>query len=198
MNQKSFMIALGLLSILAVSGLAQDSQPSRPRATTRPARPEKADRQLSEARMGELLDRMKEEKPEMYARMIDLRQNHPAAFVRSMANLDEVTRQLDNLPPELRETFLRFREDNVKAATLVRQIHDASEDGQKASLRVKLRDVVAQQFDDAQKLKEYRVQQLNRQLDNLRKELDERAAKRDEIIDGRTKELEENKPDRFW
>lgn len=199
MNNKSFLIALGLLAVLGAAVIAQDSQPAvRLHPTTRPARLEKADRQLSESRIGELLDRMKNERPEMYARLIDLRQNHPAAFIRSMNNLDEITRQLDNLPPELRGTYMRLRSDNEKSAALLRQIRDASDDSQKEDLRKELREVVSRQFDDTQKLKEFRMQQLSRQLDNLRKELDERAAKRDEIIDARMKNLEGGNPMRLW
>ena len=169
------------------------SAPGATQPTSRPAPP-----RLSEERIGELMDRMKTEQPDMYQHMQELQKTRPAAFARMIVDVDRSVRQMDALPPELRESFRQLREDNIRAADLVKQIRNAQDQTEKQRLTEELQQVVSRQFDNMQKKREYDLQQLTRRLDDLKHELNDRAARRSEFIDTRVKTLLEGRAGRAW
>jgi hypothetical protein len=144
---------------------------------------------MSERRMEELLGRLKELDPEMHGRLAKLREERPQSFQRSMGALDRFVSQLDKLPGDLRPVLIGQRRDNVALVQTVRTYRAEADPARKAELRRQAADLTGRVFDAEQKLKLHDLQQLSKQIGELRKELADRTAQRDRIIQSRVERL---------
>lgn len=196
------MIAvIAAVAAAAMLAGAQDTRPSRPprrpasatqpadQADTRPAtRPSRRGR-LTDAQIAELLGWLQVNQPNSYRHAMALRREDERHFHAFMSGIARLRAQIEDMPADLQRRTWRIREDNVKIAELLKQ-HEAAESAEAREAVVRqLRDVVDRQFEDTQKLKEYQLRLLARQLDDLRQQLVERLQRREEFINQRVADL---------
>lgn len=196
MNGKSFFVAMALVMALAVVVAGRDGgDADRPAGANPdklptwrhpvPGRPPGPRRQISPERVEALLKKMKAREPEIYEHLKTLRKENPRAFAQAVMKVDRVHRRMDELPPEIRKMLAGQRKNRMARYGLVKRYRSATDEDARAALAGKIRDVTARIFDADQKFKEFKLQQMTRELEQLKKELQDRAARRDELI-GRT------------
>ncbi len=195
------LVAMVLAGLSVVSAQKDDPPPRQPPrqspapttgragATTRRGRPHSyrgsggSRRPLSEERVAELLEGIKKDRPEMHEKLIQLRKSDPRAFTESLRRIDYYVRRWESQPPEVREIYTRLRKNGFEVMRLSRAYRSETDASKKAEIRQKIKALAASRFDDEQKLKEYRLQQLAKQLKELEEEVAERAGQREKHID---------------
>jgi polyhydroxyalkanoate synthesis regulator phasin len=83
----------------------------------------------------------------------------------------------------MREALIQQRQDRVARYRLLKQHQAASDPERREEIREKIHRLVGRMFDTDQTLKEYKVEQLTRELDALKRDLADRVARRDDLID---------------
>jgi len=194
MNHRTFLTALALIAATALAVAATSDSPGGPTTGSEPAvghprrpmgehgRP-KAPPAPSAERIEQLLERMKTEQPEMYEHLMRLRGSDRRSFRRAIAGIDRLVRRLEELPRELREVVVQQRRDRIARLRLVRQYRAAADPARREAIQAEIRRLVGRMFDADQKIKEHKVEQLARELEQLKADLADRASRREELID---------------
>lgn len=152
--------------------------PRRP--TTQPHR-----RGLSEAQEKELLAVLKDKRPELYKRLIDMKgkdTNRPS-YRWTLQMMWRWYERWKHLPKEIQDAAIAEMDSKIEGYRLAREMQKVDSVGEKEQIMTKLRGVVGKQFDAEQTVRGYRLTQLAKQLERAREELQARAKRRAEIID---------------
>ncbi len=204
MNRRSLCVAATLLAATSLIVIAQNGPRPRPmpghghganarsKPTDRTGGPRHGSRwsrRLTDEQIEKLLVRLEKEQPEMHKRLIRLRKENPGAFRGAMTGIDRMARFLDLLPLELQEVFKRQQSEKIELAQILKRYHAEKDEARKKQFSKEVGELTARQFDDDQKMREYRLGQLTKQLAELKTQLAERTANRDSIIAERTKAL---------
>ncbi len=102
--------------------------------------------------------------------------------MRAMVRIDRFYRRMADLPAEIQKTMADQREDRVERFDLLMEYRRATDEAVRAPLRQKISGLTSRLFDADQKLKEYKLEQLTQELEQLRAELKDRATRREELI----------------
>jgi len=190
MNHRTFLIALATVAAAAMvvgavdEGPRDGALPPSPPADAPPPGPP-----LTPQRVDELLESIRNDRPLVYRHLMELRRRDPGQFRRAMAGLDHFFRQLENLPPELREAVVDQRQDRLQRHHLVRRYHATADTTQRDAMAREIRALTGRIFDTDQALREYKVRQLEKEVRALQAQLAARAVQRDTLIDRRVAEL---------
>ncbi len=193
MNGRSFLIAIAMVMLAGVVVTARDggsfdgSRPASQGAAPPPGharghRGPGEPRRIPLDRVESLLAKMKTAQPRAYDHLQRLRRDHPRAFMRAMVRIDRFHRRMADLPAEMQKTIAAQRENRVERFDLLMEYRRATDETVRAPLRQKISGLTSRLFDADQKLKEYKLEQLTKELEQLRAELKDRATRREELI----------------
>ncbi len=88
-----------------------------------------------------------------------------------------------DLEPGLGDVFLRSRRLDHRIGEVVARVWEAEDEPARSAARADLRAAVSEQFDLDLKLEQAEVRELERQVKELRRELQEHNDRRDELVD---------------
>lgn len=194
MNHRTFLLALVLIAVGALVVAATDEGPGRPAPRTGPALRHgppgphakshgAPPRRLSAERIEQVMEHLRARMPRMYERFCDLRRNKPRAFERAIARMDGFIRRLEEMPEDVRETVIQERRDQVDQHQLVKKYHVTVDPQRREQIRAEIHILAGRLFDAKQKLTKFRVEQLTKELEQLRKDWDARNDRRKQLID---------------
>ena len=188
---------------------AEDAPATQPAAATQPATtmaatmPEIGDIELPARRPrprltaeqeAEVLEFLKQRRPEQYQQLIKMRGEDDAGYHRSLRAVEGFLRRWRNLPEKIRESTLRERDARIRALQMVKQFQQAKDPADQARLRGELRQAVAELFEAEQVIREHRLAELEAQIAELRKELESRRARGAQGLDERVEQLLQSRP----
>jgi hypothetical protein len=136
----------------------------------------------------ELLDVLKERMPERFTRLQKLKEESPRMYATSMREIWRWYSGWKTAPRDVQDAFVASQQAQIRISQVVRQIESAPA-GERARLRDELRAAVGAEFNADQKIRQYRLGQLQEQLTKLREQMQQRAAQRDRFIDERIDRL---------
>lgn len=198
--QRDKLIAERLRSLLsppAPPGPPQAAPPAalhfrpgeRPPASQPPRRLPYRRRPLTRQEEAEVLAFAKKQLPDVHERLLKLRKQDPPAAARSLRGIHSLMGTVRRYPPEVGQVVIKRHRVNVAIFAAVRQHRAAESPGEKQRLRKRLLELLGEQFDYDQTVKEYNVKRLKQQLDDLRALIAQRRRDRDRIIADRLEHL---------
>jgi hypothetical protein len=183
-----------VLAVLVLLGPLSEAQEMRREGRERGRRPflaarEDADGVKPPFLAGKWMERLKQDNPDEFRRMQELREEDPERFQQVVRE-----RLRDRVGSTLKEMVGRYDD---RARELSRKYHEATSEEQKAELRQQLEDAVGEAFDARLSGQKRLLKRLEEQLDNLRGRIETREAHKDEICRQRLQELTRD-PDLRW
>jgi len=145
--------------------------------------------ELTEKQEAELLAAIKKRRPEYYEELMRLKEETPQRYRWAIARVWRLHQRWQYLPQEAREAAATHHDLRVKAAQMIYQWQQAKDPEKKARLKKELHNVLAEQFDAQQTLREYQLVEFEKRIKHIRQELQARAKDRDKIIAERLEEL---------
>ncbi len=203
MRRWMLMVMVAMVTAAATGLPAADEAPaSRPERAPRMDGPQDGPRgerhgppprALTEAQEAELLDAIRQRRPEYHERLMQLKEEQPWRYRRAMGFLWDWHERLKRMDPEERESVLAEHEARIEVARLARALRDAPDDARRAELREQLRTAIVAQFAAEQKRYEARLKALEEQVKQLREGLEAREQRKDELIEERFTRVLDNK-----
>lgn len=126
------------------------------------------------------LENMKNENPEEYERLSNLRQSNPTEFRQEM-----LKRHLERRRDKVR----RDSKHEEETLELAEQFRKAETDEEKNDLREKLKEAVYNAFDANLRSSQERIERMEKELQKLREHLERRKAKKERICEARILDL---------
>ncbi|GMV97905.1 MAG: hypothetical protein AMXMBFR83_22580 [Phycisphaerae bacterium] len=143
-----------------------------------PARPPGPDEPLSPERIDQLMRFTRENFPQVHDRLRRLREADPVAFQhmirRTAARLQNIL-DAQQRDPRLAERMIEEQRIQLALADLARRYHQARTDGERERIRRQIEARLGERFERQQG-------RARREIENLRRRLDERERNREEIL----------------
>jgi len=144
-----------------------------------------------------VLNMIREKHPEAFRDLQRLREQDPQAFDRKIAEaaprfLDAVKAQIED--PAAAESRKRMFEIGREVEETLRAIEGAEDAGAREDLVRRLRELINEQFELRIGFQQRRLEGLERQIGQVRREIEEFQAQRDQLVDQRLVELIERGP----
>jgi hypothetical protein len=149
---------------------------------------------LTDAQEKELLQFLQQNHPEQAKRLAELKQNNAMRYQWAIRAAWRWYERWRNMPKDVQEAFITADHARVKVWRLANQVHDATSPEEKTRLEGELRQTVLQMVQAEQKIREYRLKQLEEEIERLRADLRDRQAKLEKIVDHRVERLIKNPP----
>lgn len=185
-----------LLSVSVVAGAAAllFAQAGARDANSRPPKAGRGDGDgpavaVSDPQEEELLAALKDKRPEEHRRLLRLKQENPRFYREALAAAWRAYLGWRNLPPDVQKAQQAVQQARLEAFRIGREFAAAKDDAQKQRLRSRLLQVLGQEFDSDQVVREYRLGQLEEQIKRLRAELKDRADRRTQVIERTVSDL---------
>jgi len=184
------LVAVGAC-VLSVSVRADQGGGPAPRVTvtmspkgTVTTRPAKRPRwELKGEQIKELVEFLRDKRPEQYDQLAKLRDSDPRAYQRTARALYWFMHRVKAMPSHVQGPYIKMTDLSVKIWQKVRQLREATDAAQKKLLTAELRELVDQRFEPEQVVREYRIAQMEDQIKRLREQLKDRAAHRAQAVD---------------
>lgn len=181
------LVALSLLGLSRLPLAAQPAQPASapaPAAASQPAsqpasRPGRA---LTEAQEAELMAFLRQTDPVLVKQLEEMQKNAPGQAEAALHRLWRIYQTVRNYPPEVRTAALSRHRINVQVFRTLRDLRQCKDDAARAPLMERLRELLNQLFDSEQVVREYEIQRLATQLEQLKNDVDERRQHRQEHV----------------
>jgi len=165
----------------ASSARRADSRPRRSgpwRARRAPLSPEQTEGALAFAR---------QHLPELHRRLVRALEENPRRAQPLLRHLWHQYQRVRELPPDVAEAATVIYRTNIELFRTRRDILQAESPEEKERLVKRLRELVTRRFDSDLIVKDYRIRRLERELADLKAELQKRRQQREQIIEQRVK-----------
>lgn len=129
---------------------------------------------------------LKQHYPQQYERLNKLKENDSKAFRRQimqMAPRMSEFMELVERDPELGKMFIEEHQLEINIRDEVLKYTKAADESVKSEIKIKMMDLIGKQFDIRQNRLKAMIADLERQLEQKKQALGERAARRDQMID---------------
>jgi len=186
------LLATAVLAAAAMVGttLAQDGSAGGDRRTTsraasRPARrwPPRYRRALSPEQEAEMMAFTKKYMPELHKRFQQLAKEDPRQAARVRQQMYWLWRRVRRYPAgQIRDAAVARQRVNVEVYKAVRAYRQTTDAGEKAKLRKEVTGLLGRRFDYDQVVKEYDIKLLEKQLAELKAEVQRRRKSRGKVI----------------
>jgi len=137
----------------------------------------------------EILEFLKQRRPEHYRRLVRMREDDPQGYQRSLRAVQGFIRRLRRMPEQAREAALREKDARIRVLQLLQQYQQTQDPRRAQRLEVELRQAVAEQLEAEQIIREQRLAELEQQIAELRRDLAERRRQRDRLLEERVAHL---------
>jgi len=189
------LVVIASVALLGAGILAQET--ARPASgqddTPRSSHGSKGGRsRITPEQEQELLDSIKDKRPELYEQAVGLKKTDPEKYRRILYMLQWSQRRLRGMPEDVRRRVQAEMDARLKVSRLLRGIRATDDEPKRKPLIKQLKVAVAEHFDAEQKGREGRLTMLEEQIKRLRTEMEQRAKDRDRIITDRVEHYLEN------
>ena len=169
----------------AASRPAKDEGVYRPRPRGGDVPPPPPPAQLSSEQEKELLGALEKKKPSVYQRLIQLRDSRPTLYQSALRAAWWSYQKWKNMPEPVQDAVLTEQELRAELGRVAEGIRKATDKAQRDKLVEQARATMTKLFEAEQKIREYRLSQLEEQIKKLREEMEKRYQQRNEIIEER-------------
>jgi len=179
------LVAFGQSSPATTSAPAGAGQADAPAAATMPApQPTGGDdvAQLTKEQETATLAFLKEHRAAYYDQMQDLKGRDPLRYGQAMRRMYKVMRNWEMMPKVVQEASEVERQTQIRVMDVIRQMRQARTPQEREKLETALTQAVSDHFEAEQNLREFRLQDLDRQVKDLRIELQQQRQHREAII----------------
>jgi len=156
-------------------------------ATSRPA--SGPARVLTDAQEAKLMAFLRQTDPVLVRQLEEMRKNAPGPAEYALHRLWHIYQTVQDYPPDVRMAALSRHVINVQVFRTLRDLRQCKNDSAKADLMTRLGELLNQLFDSEQIVREYEIQRLAGQLDQLKKDVDERRGHRQEHVQSQLDQL---------
>jgi hypothetical protein len=168
----------------AASQPADPMRPPRPPGSRHdpPREGETPEAPLSEAQQAELLEHLRERRPMLYQRLIELRETSPLRFRNDLRRLW----RWSNAREQARGELARHRRQTIRRLwPLARQYHRSADPAERLELRERMREQIREHIRRQHERLESRLEQLREDLERFHDEIRSRVEHRGQILDRR-------------
>lgn len=158
----------------------------------RPAAPQQASAQSTQQHRGLTTEQeaatlafLRAEHPALPERLAEQKVSDPPGYDQVMVKIHRFMVQRQDKPQDIREAMDREKRTQLAVARLFSGLRQNDDPSNASALSEKLRQAVATHFDAEQRLRAARLAQLDSQIRQLRRELQNQQLKREQIIDQR-------------
>jgi len=188
MCRKTLMLIVAGLTVTAGAAMLAQQAAEAPRP------PRRRGEAISPEKEEELLANIKKRSPEMYERLVKLRQESPDRYRMMLLAASRRYRKFLGMPAGVREQAQIEHEARMKVYRALRAIRETKDAAKLSDLRDELRQAVAEHFDAEQKGREKRLAFLEEQIKRLREDLKNRLENRDKVISERVERWLQGSP----
>ena len=183
-----------LASLLTTAVLLATETPDRPNKGTRDdvRRGDKSRgmrgrgrRPLTDEQKTKALEFAKEHSPELYQRLMKVKESKPEEYRRMLRGVYHGYRSLMHLPAETREMYIQYGKLRTQVYQAKKKYHAATTDKARQECKEALQKLLADSFDTQQSMRVHKLEQMEKQLAALREELKDNKANRDKILAAR-------------
>ena len=144
---------------------------------------------LTPTQEAELLADLKQSSPDhYYAYLVALKKTNAKLYRQALGYAWRMYEQWRDAPKKVRDQVVAEREATIEIGKLVYAVGQEKDPARKAGLAEKLKQAVTRKFDAELVIRDYRLAQLEKRLENYRAELKERKEQRSDQILKRYKE----------
>jgi len=144
---------------------------------------------FSERQKREVLAFTKEHMPEQHKRLVRLLEDDPRRAGWLLRRLYRLYVNVRRYPPEVRRAAIARHQVRVAIYQAVRELRQADSESQRRAIKARLAELLGQQFDHEQVVRDYEVKRLAEQVADLAAEVRRRRANRAAVIEARLKRL---------
>jgi ATP-dependent Lon protease len=144
---------------------------------------------VTEQQEADLLRALEEKRPEEAKVLKKLKEENLREYRFALAEAYRAWQFWKDMPADVQKAHEAQVRAKVEAWRVSRDYLAATDPAQKDKLHARLQELLGQEFDADQTIREYRLGQLEEQLKRLRNELKERADRRSQVIDQSLQEL---------
>ena len=137
---------------------------------------------LSPRQEEQVLDFVNKYMKDHAAQLAELKKRNPEAYQRTLLFYWPRVRQYRAMPKAVREAHVQNANLCLQIYRTAKRCQNAKADTERKKLKNQLKTLLTEKFDVEQKVREYRLTQLDKQLSRLKKELKGRADQRDKVI----------------
>ncbi len=174
------------LSAGAEGGGPTDNDEQRAEQSDEPtARPpgRRMARGLTDEQEQELLDVLREHQPAHYEQLAQLREADPRRYRLALMSAWRWYQRWKTMPEEVREASTAARNAQITIFRIMRELRGVEDPQAHSRLVRELRTAVREQFAAEQIVREYRLSELEAELERLREELQHRQENASELIE---------------
>jgi uncharacterized small protein (DUF1192 family) len=177
-----------------IASLAQSDRPSGPRQGDPPAQATTGDDgqtqpSLQDKLARQFLERLAEEEPEEYARLMELRKRRPGIYKLELLAAWVRRQRMEQTPKEVRQAKETIETGRRVIFRLVMEYRRESDSQRREAVRQKIVQAVGELVDADITLREYKVKELEERLAAIRQEIKDRRANRDEVVEDRVQRV---------
>jgi hypothetical protein len=208
LTRPRLILAMGFIAFASPALLLIANDPSAPPAKAAavpppiPASQPVWTKEKKDEETARVMDFFQAAQPDAYDQAKILRDSDPQKFdemVRKMAGMVSRFEDMKKKHPALFEMNMKYFAMEYKSVELGKQIKSTETTGPEHDrLMQQLTQLVADQFDIKQKMRQSQIDDLQRQLTDLEKQSQDRAADRDDMIKKRVDSLIETVPEWDW
>lgn len=187
-NSLLLLLVVGLVGLIRLPLAAEPA--SRPAATSPASQPaSRPARALTDQQEAELMAFLRQTDPVLVKQLEEMRKNAPGPADYALRRLWRIYQTVRNYPPEVRTAALSRHFINVQVFQTLRELRQCKEEAAKTKMMDRLRNLLNQQFDNEQVVREYEIERLAKQLEQLKKDVNERRQYRQEHVQSQLGEL---------
>lgn len=188
------VIAIVSISLPSYSGAAEAiKQPAVPSAdrsetactssapTTKPAKSMTVEE--------EVLELFKHRLPLRYERLMKLKSTDQKKYVLAMEEAEEFYREYKRMPKDVQDCQISEMRMKVRCWQIAEQLRRQPSEAETLKLTEELRSLVARRFEAEQKVLEFRLGELEKEMARLKKKLQERSQQREKLIQDRLEKI---------
>lgn len=179
------MLAMAVSVTAVLTGQSADEDTAgRRRPSTRSAHGRRG-RSLSEQQEKELLEALQEHQLGHYQRLMELQEEDPDRYQAALRSAWRWYRRWKTMPDEVQQAANDARNAKIAIYRITKELRRIEDSYMRTRLAKELRDAVRREFQAELVVREYRLDQLEAELNRLREELRQRREDAGEIIDAR-------------
>ena len=137
---------------------------------------------LSAEQEKEVLEHLKQRRPEIYNEVIALKESDPARYRRTIKSIYPFVARMRKMSPEVAEAYETLQKTHVNLWKLARELSAVDSPERQKEIESAMRDEAAKQFEAEQMVRRQRLDELKQQIANLQNELDQRAKDSNSVI----------------
>jgi len=131
----------------------------------------------------EVLDYLKSRRPEIYKEVLAQREKAPLRFRRTLRSIYPFVVRMRKLPEPIAQAYEELQQTHVSLWRLAREYNAADSADKKRDVESRMLAQARKQFEAEQLVRGHRLAELEKQIRNLKAELDRRAKDRETVIE---------------